>query len=83
MNAIFYITFTILSGQFLFAQTPTASTFNSPQNISSDAIDWANFENEMAKMGEDNWTFHTDQESKLLYIDFGSRSNYWNKKIMF
>jgi hypothetical protein len=82
MKALFYLTFTLFSSDILVAQSQTASTLNSPQTISSDVIDWANFENEMAKMGEEDWSFHTDQESKLLYIDFESLGSKMHRMVL-
>lgn len=82
MKALLYLTFSVFSSQLIVAQSQTASTLNSPQNISSEAIDWANFENEMAKMGDEDWSFHTDQESKLLYIDFESLGSKMHRMVL-
>ncbi len=65
MKAAISIVFVLFLCQFLTAQTSTASITNSP--ASTDAIDWANFEKELYK---DDWSFHTNKENKLLYIDF-------------
>lgn len=51
----------------------TASVNTNPKQINSktttDEIDWSNFELEMEDVN-DQWTFHTDQDLRLLYIDF-------------
>lgn len=65
MKAVISISFVLFLCQLLSAQTPTASTNNSL--AAADAVDWANFENELSK---ENWSFHTNKENKLLYIDF-------------
>ena len=65
MKAVTSIVFVLSLCQLLSAQPPTASTNNTL--ASTDAVDWANFENELNK---DNWSFHTNKENKLLYIDF-------------
>ncbi|MGH1336931.1 MAG: hypothetical protein ACRBFS_12475 [Aureispira sp.] len=65
MKAVTSIVFVLSLCQLLSAQTPTASTNSSL--ASTDAVDWANFEKELHK---ENWSFHTNKENKLLYIDF-------------
>lgn len=52
-----------LSGTIFAQSTASAESTDSP-------IDWANFEVSVAET--DNWSFHTNAEDKLLYIDFES-----------
>jgi len=72
MKAIISLSFLLLASQLIFAQTTTASTNSSTPTSSSTEIDWSNFENELEKLSdeEQDWSFHTDQSNKLLYIDF-------------
>lgn len=65
MKAVISIAFVLFLCQLLTAQSPIASTNNSLS--ATDAVDWANFENELNK---EDWSFHTNKENKLLYIDF-------------
>lgn len=65
MKAVISIAFVLFLCQLLTAQSPIASTNNSL--AATDAVDWANFENELNK---EDWSFHTNKENKLLYIDF-------------
>jgi len=82
MKALFSLSFLLFIGQFVAAQNQTASTNNNtPQELSAD-IDWANFENEMAKEMDDNWSFHTNQKGKLLYIDFESLGGKMNRFVL-
>jgi hypothetical protein len=62
-------------------QNQTASTSNIAIATTPSAdIDWANFENELTN--EDNWSFHTNQEGKLLYIDFESLGGKMNSLLL-
>lgn len=72
MKALISLSFLLLASQLTFAQTTTASTNNTTPPSSVTEIDWSNFENELAKLSDDeqDWSFHTDQSNKLLYIDF-------------
>ena len=72
MKTLFGLSFVLFLANFTFAQQQTASIDNNPQAASSTEIDWANFENELNKLSDEDWSFHTNQESKLLYIDFES-----------
>lgn len=68
MKAAISIVFVLFLCQFLSAQTPTTSTSTQASLATADAsIDWANFEKELNK---EDWSFHTNKENKLLYIDF-------------
>jgi len=79
MKAVTCITFIFLLCQCAIGQNQTASTSIAIATSSSD-IDWANFENELTK--EDNWSFHTNQEGKLLYIDFESLGGKMNRLVL-
>lgn len=72
MKTLFGLSFVLFLANFTFAQQQTASIDNNPQATASTEIDWANFENELNKLSDEDWSFHTNQESKLLYIDFES-----------
>lgn len=65
MKAVMSITLVLFLSQLSRAQTPSASSKNTP--VVTDEIDWANFENEFT---QEDWSFHTNKENKLLYIDF-------------
>lgn len=81
MKAVTCITFIFLMCQCAIGQNQTASTSNVAIATSpSSNIDWANFENELSN--EDNWSFHTNQEGKLLYIDFESLGGKMNSLIL-
>jgi hypothetical protein len=83
MKTVFSLSFILFLCQIVLGQTPTASTNDKPQiTNTSTEIDWANFENEMAKMSDENWTFHTDQNGKLLYIDFESLGGKMNRLVL-
>ena len=68
MKAVTCITFIFLLCQAAIGQNQTASTSDIAISAPASDIDWANFENELTD--DDNWSFHTNQEGKLLYIDF-------------
>ncbi|MCP4441631.1 MAG: hypothetical protein GY810_22205 [Aureispira sp.] len=67
----------LLSSLFAFQavgqdnSTASVNTSNKQLNTenNTDDIDWANFELELTDVN-DEWTFHTDQDLRLLYIDF-------------
>ncbi len=81
MKAVTCITFIFLLCQGAIGQTQTASTSDiAISSTPSSDIDWANFENELTE--EDNWSFHTNQEGKLLYIDFESLGGKMNRLVL-
>jgi hypothetical protein len=81
MKAVTCITFILLLCQSAIAQNQTASTSDiAISSSSSSDIDWANFENELTN--EDDWSFHTNQEGKLLYIDFESLGGKMNRLVV-
>ncbi|WMX12449.1 MULTISPECIES: hypothetical protein [unclassified Aureispira] len=81
MKAVTCITFILLLCQYAIGQHQTASTSDiAIVSTPSSDIDWANFENELTK--EDNWSFHTNQEGKLLYIDFESLGGKMNRLVL-
>lgn len=70
--------FILLSSLFTFQvatsqDNSTASVNTNAKQLNKktnpDEIDWSNFELEMENIN-DQWTFHTDQDLRLLYIDF-------------
>lgn len=65
MKAVISIVPVLFLCHLLNAQSSVTTDNNSL--ASTDAIDWANFEKELTKK---NWSFHTNKQSKLLYIDF-------------
>ncbi len=82
MKALFSLSLILFLGQFAMGQNQTASTSSNSRNISqetSSEIDWANFENEMT---DENWSFHTNQKSKLLYIDFEALGGKMNRLVL-
>ena len=84
MKAVTCITFIFLLYQGAIGQNQTASTSDitvaSSSPTSSYDIDWANFENELNK--DDDWAFHTNQEGRLLYIDFESLGGKMNRLVL-
>lgn len=81
MKAVTCITFIFLLCQYAIGQNQSASTSDIVfSSTSSTDIDWANFENELTD--EDNWSFHTNQEGKLLYIDFESLGGKMNRLVL-
>lgn len=81
MKAVTCITFIFLLCQGAIGQTQTASTSDiAISSTPSSDIDWANFENELTE--ENNWSFHTNQEGKLLYIDFESLGGKMNRLVL-
>lgn len=82
MKAVTCITFALFLCQFAIGQTTTASTSDYNTTIEFTditKIDWVNFENEMTA---ENWSFHTNQEGKLLYIDFESLGGKMNRLVL-
>lgn len=81
MKALTCISFIFLLCQYAIGQNQTASTSDIAITNTSSDIDWANFENELTNE-EDNWSFHTNQEGKLLYIDFESLGGKMNRLVL-
>lgn len=84
MKAVFNFAFLFFIVTITNGQVSTASISSTPSNtsISPSEIDWANFENELAKEENPNWTFHTDQDSRLLYIDFETLGKKMNRLVL-
>ena len=81
MKAVTCITFIFLLCQAAIGQNQTASTSDiAVTSTPSSDIDWANFENELTN--DDDWSFHTNQEGKLLYIDFESLGGKMNRLVL-
>jgi len=75
LNPSFLITLLALClSSTTFAQASTESA------SSSSSIDWANFEVSMEET--DNWSFHTNTEGKLLYIDFESLGGKMSRLVL-
>lgn len=71
MKAVFSIVATLFFSVTLSAQTATTTTQTADVSTIDSDIDWGNFELELdAEVAAAPWTFHTNQNSKLLYIDF-------------
>lgn len=80
MKAVTCITFALFLCQLAIGQSTTASISKTTiPSTASTEIDWANFENEMT---DENWSFHTNQEGKLLYIDFESLGGKMNRLVL-
>ncbi|BDS11625.1 hypothetical protein [Aureispira anguillae] len=84
MKALTCITLVLFLFQFAIGQNQTASISNNhtttaSTNSTPSEIDWANFENELT---DENWSFHTNQEGKLLYIDFESLGGKMNRLVL-
>jgi hypothetical protein len=77
MKAVISTVFVLFLCQLLTAQTPSASTSNAI--AASGTVDWANFEKELHK---DDWSFHTNKENKLLYIDFENLGGKMSRLVM-
>jgi hypothetical protein len=80
MKAVTCITFIFLLCQGAIGQNQTASTSDIAIATPSSDIDWANFENELTD--DDDWSFHTNQEGKLLYIDFEVLGGKMNRLVL-
>lgn len=80
MKAVTCITFMFLLCQAAIGQNQTASTSDIAISAPSSDIDWANFENELTDDNE--WSFHTNQEGKLLYIDFEILGGKMNRLVL-
>lgn len=71
MKAVFSIVATLFFSVTLSAQTATTTTQTADVSTIDSDIDWGNFELELdTEIAAAPWTFHTNQNSKLLYIDF-------------
>lgn len=79
MKAVTCIALALFLCQWAVGQNQTASISNSVSPSTTTEIDWANFENEMT---DENWSFHTDQQGKLLYIDFESLGGKMNRLVL-
>lgn len=62
------------------AQNASSAQLNN-QDIAQVEINWENFELELDE-SETNWTFHTDQERKVLYIDFQALGGNMSKLVV-
>lgn len=56
----------LFCSSFVLGQSTAALDANQPTT----EVDWANFDAHL--VDTDNWSFHTNAEGKLLYIDFES-----------
>lgn len=85
MKTVLNLAFLFLIAQTVNGQNTTASILSTPTStadISNKKIDWANFEKELAKEENSDWSFHTDQSSKLLYIDFETLGGKMNRLVL-
>lgn len=62
------------------AQNSSSAQLNN-QDIAQAEINWENFELELDESAT-NWTFHTDQERKVLYIDFQALGGNMSKLVV-
>lgn len=64
-----------------FSCTSIFSQSSSTQANANPTINWDNFELELDNLDTD-WTFHTDQENRVLYIDFEALGGNMSKLVM-